>query len=253
MEEKKINIQVAEGVSEIIIREGQAIKVLDPKPPVKIDIKGVIQAPYIFLSKRVAAHVSLTDDTLQLDIERTHVIVDREKVSITLIVNENDDYTRGVVVGKLETHPKFKEFGINDHTKQWEPNELGQFLKMNRAFFADKSENMNLVTLLKNFKAKVDGSIEKTKSDKGSFADNYSAEVNSNLPGTFKVNIPLFKGFPAEEIEVEFYASVNGRDFTLELVSPGACQAFEEIRDSIIDAQIEMIEKVNPLIPIIEQ
>jgi hypothetical protein len=124
---------------------------------------------------------------------------------------------------------------------------------MNRAFFDNKEENMMLVTDLKNFEANVNSKIEKQKSEKGDFKDNYSGVVSSNLPGTFKLKIPLFKGQAAEVVEVEFYASVNGRDVALQLFSPGANQALEEVKDQLINDQIEAFRKLAPDIAIIEQ
>lgn len=244
-EDKKIVVNLPEGVTELTMREGAAMKLLDPKPPVKIDLAGVIGAPVEFLSKRVS-------EADQINPKRCHVLVDREKVSITLITAENDEYETGKVVGKLSQHPKFAEFGINSG-KGWEPNELGQFFKMNRAFFPDKAANMKLVTDLKNFEANVATKIERQKSEKGDFKDNYSGVVMSNLPEAFTVQLPIFKGMPAETIEVEFYASVNGREVTLQLISPGACQLLEDLRNRVIDEQIERIRGLSPEIAIIEQ
>lgn len=244
-EDKKIVVNLPEGVTELTMREGAAMKLLDPKPPVKIDLAGVIGVPVEFLSKRVS-------EADQINPKRCHVLVDREKVSITLITAENDEYETGKVVGKLSQHPKFAEFGINSG-KGWEPNELGQFFKMNRAFFPDKAANMKLVTDLKNFEANVATKIERQKSEKGDFKDNYSGVVMSNLPEAFTVQLPIFKGMPAETIEVEFYASVNGREVTLQLISPGACQLLEDLRNRVIDEQIERIRGLSPEIAIIEQ
>ena len=50
---------------------------------------------------------------------------------------------------------------------------------MNRAFFPDKTANMKLVTELKNFEATVNSKVEKQKSEKGDFKDNYSGVVMS--------------------------------------------------------------------------
>lgn len=244
---QKVVVNLPEGTTqaEITVREGAASRVLDPKAPVKIDLSGVIGAPVEFLELR-------RYDSEQINPLRCHVLVDREQVSITLITNEDDEYRRGRIVGKLTTHPKFSEFGINAG-KGWEPNELGQFFKMNRAFFPDKTANMKLVTELKNFEATVNSKVEKQKSEKGDFKDNYSGVVMSNLPEAFTLQIPIFKGMPAETIEVEFYASVNGRDVTLQLVSPGACQLLEDLRDRIIDVQVARIRELSPEIAIIEQ
>ena len=127
-----------------------------------------------------------------------------------------------------------------------------QFFKVHRAFFKDKSENMMLVSTLKNFKAKVNQDIERSKEENGSKTDNYSQVVDSNLPKSFKLNIPLFKGFACEEIEVEIYADVDGRDVSLSLVSAGANETIEEYKNKVIDAQIEAIKGVAPDIVIIE-
>lgn len=246
-ENKKVVVKLPEGTTqaEVIIREGAAGKILDPKAPVKINLSGVIGAPVEFLKKRLS-------EVEQINPKRCHVLVDRQKVSISLITSENDEYNTGKVVGTLQTHPKFIEFGINAG-KSWEPNELGQFFKMNRAFFPDKAENMKLVSELKNFEATVNSKVEKQKSEKGDFKDNYSGVVMSNLPAAFTLELPIFKGMPAESIEVEFYASVNGRDVALQLVSPGACQLLEDLRDKVIDDEVVKIRELSPEIAIIEQ
>lgn len=45
--------------------------------------------------------------------------------------------------------------------------------------------------------------------------------------------------FADEEIEVEIYADVDGRDVSLSLVSAGANEAIEEYKNKVIDEQIE--------------
>lgn len=54
------------------------------------------------------------------------------------------------------------------------------------------------------------------------------------------------------EIEVELYSTVNGRDVTLQLVSPGANQLLEDIRDSVLDERINALREIAPQIVIIE-
>jgi len=247
MNNERFQVHLAEGVekAEVIIREVSEVNELPVKPPVKININGVIGAPVAFLEKRI-------NDPEQITPLLCHVLVDRENMTITLITNEKEEYERGKVVGQLMEHPKFIEFRINSE-ERWEPNTLGQFIKMNRAYFADKAENMKLVSELKSFVGRVNSTIENEKKENGSFKDNYSGVVTSNLPDAFKLNIPLFRGGKPEEIEVEFYANVNGRDFTLQLCSPGAAEAMEKVRDEVIDEQIEQIRKLAPDIAIIEQ
>ncbi len=247
MSEEKFNINLAPGMekAEVIVRELKEENALQVKAPVKVDLTGVIGSPFEFLTKRL-------DQEDQINQKRCHILVNRQELTIKLITNEHDEYETGKVKGVLSQHPKFKEFGINLE-KEWEPNQLGQFFKMNRYFFVDRTENMELVTVLLNFEAKVNTTIEKQKSEGGDFKDNYSGAVTSNLPGKFKLKIPLFKGREAEELEVEFYASINGRSVLLQLYSPEANQALEDIRDEVIDEQILAIRELAPDIAIIEQ
>lgn len=242
--EQKISINVEKGVSEMIIREGDAPKVLDPKPPVKTKISGVIGTPLEYLQKRV--------NTGQFEQEKSHIIVNRENVSITLVINEDDEYKRGTIKGVLELHPKFKEFGINAN-KLWTPTELGMFFKMNRAFFPDRAENIKLVSELMNFTATVNNSIERSVKENGNRTDNFAQVVNSNLPASFVLNIPIFKGKSAEKLEIETFANVDGREISFVLLSPSANQTLEDIRDKAIDEQIEQIKAIAPKIAIIEE
>ncbi|GFI38279.1 hypothetical protein IMSAGC016_00039 [Muribaculaceae bacterium] len=168
-----------------------------------------------------------------------------------MITNEADEYTRGKVVGKLAYNPKFVEFGINSG-KVWTPTELGLFIKMNRAFFADRMENMKLVSSLMNFTADVNNKIDRAVKENGNRTDNFAQVVNSNLPESFTVQMPIFKGLPSESIEVETFAQVNGREVSFVLLSPGAQATLEDLRDKVIDEQLEQVKEIAPEIAIIE-
>jgi len=247
MQNEKLQINLGEGVekAEIILREGVATKVLDPKAPVKINLKGVINAPVEFLSKRIT-------EAEQIDPKRCHVIVNRENLSIVLVTSENDEYLTGRIEGVMTMHPKFIEFGINQK-KTWEPAELGQFFKMNRSFFHNRQENLKLVDDLKNFSATVNSTMDRQTKENGSMKASYGQVVNSNLPEAFTLMIPIFKGVKAVCVQVEVYAAIDGSDVYLQLFSPAANQIVEEMRDSAIDEQIESIREICPDIAIIEQ
>jgi hypothetical protein len=244
-DDKKFVVNFPENTSfaEVVIREGAAVKQLEPKPPLRTGLSGVIGVPVEYLKKRVA--------TGQFTQERTHLIVNREKIQLKLVINEDDEYSIGYINGTLEFHPKFVEFGINTG-KVWTPTELGMFFKMNRAFFPDKAINMKLVTDLMNFTATVNNTLEKSVKETGGRTDNFVQVVNSNLPKSFVLNIPIFKGMESETLEVETFAQINGREVAFTLLSPGANQTLESIRDKAIDDQLKQIIEVAPNIAIIE-
>ena len=242
MNNEKMYLNIAPGCNEVVIREGKAPAQLEPKAPIRIDLAGTIGAPVAFLTKRI------TD----VDQHKCHVIVNREKVSITLVINEDDEYSHGKVVGKLTFHPKFEEFGINTG-KAWIPEELGMFFKMNRAFFTDVKTNMELVSTFLSFKCNVNQEFDRETKMNGSYKSNFTQVVNSNMPDGFKLQIPIFRGMPAETMDVETFARVDGRDITIVLLSPGAECTLESIRDKVIDEQLDTIKEIAPEIVIIEE
>ena len=244
MSENKLNVVVPKDYNgtpiEVVLREGEAPVVLDPKEPERVVISGTIDTPFRWLEKRIEL----------INQKASNIIVNRDVMGIALTVDETN-YYQSDIRGELKTSKEMMEFGINTE-KKWEPIKLSKFLKMHRAFFTDKSQNMMLVSTLKNFKAKVNQDIERSKEENSSKVDNYSQVVDSNLPKSFKLNIPLFKGFACEEIEVEIYADVDGRDVSLSLVSAGANEAIEEYKNKVIDEQLEQIRQIAPDIVIIE-
>lgn len=244
MSENKLNVVVPKDYNgtpiEVVLREGEAPVVLDPKEPERVVISGTIDTPFRWLEKRIEL----------INQKASNIIVNRDVMGIALTVDETN-YYQSDIRGELKTSKEMMEFGINAE-KKWEPIKLSKFLKMHRAFFTDKSQNMMLVSTLKNFKAKVNQDIERSKEENGSKVDNYSQVVDSNLPKSFKLNVPLFKGFACEEIEVEIYADVDGRDVSLSLVSAGANEAIEEYKNKVIDEQLDAIRQIAPDIVIIE-
>lgn len=230
---------------EVVLRTGYAPDVIPAKSPVKIAITGTIAAPLRWIEKRAP----FIDQVHQ---ERCYVIANRENMTIVLITNEKDDYESAKIAGKLEIDPIFDAFGINTG-KQWIPEKLGEFFKMNRAFFLDKGENMSLVSNLKNFVAKVNNNIERKLEQNGSKADIFSQEVDSNMPKAFNVCIPIFKGEKRKEIEIELCAHVDGRTVSLSLISPEAQEFITNQRDNAIDDVLNKIHELAPGIVIIEQ
>ena len=243
--EENININLAQSgcPAEVIIRHGDAPKALSPQAPIQTKIKGVIGCVAEYLAKRINAG--------QFDQKDCHILVDRDKVQITLITNESDAYIRGEIIGQLLTNPSFVKFGINTG-KVWTPTDLGLFVKMNRAFFPDRQSNMTLVTTLMNFTATVNNKIDKALAENGNRTDNFVQVVNSNLPESFIIQMPIFKGLPTETIEVETFAQVNGREVGFTLLSPGAQATLEDLRDRVIDDELDKIVEIAPEIAIIE-
>lgn len=241
-EQQPITVNLPEGQNTLTILQGLAPAQLDQQAPVKIDIKGVIYAPLNFLDKRVK----------DIDQHKAHILVCRDKLQILLVINEDDAYTRGRVLGELSYSSIFLKLGIND-CKAWIPEQLGQFLKLNRSFFVNREENMKVVAALKSFSAKVNQDVQRETNEKGDRSFKFKQAVDSNIPEKFKLKIPIFSGGDSVEIEVETYATIDGTDVSIHLQSAGANDVVEDIKATVISDTIEKIRSVAPEIAIIEQ
>lgn len=233
---KLTNINVTPNDKELIIRYGHALEITPPTP---VTIIGNINSPYEWLKVKKS----------KISILHSHIIVDRENLSITLYVEERDKY-KDVISGSLEIHPDFKKFKIN--SGEYITNfQMAELFKMNRSCFENYSVSMQLVSELQNFKAKVDKEIEKADNQRGDKRLLLAQTVQSNLPEKFNLNIPLFKGTSKQIIEVEVH--VRAEDLACTLISPAANDIISEIKDQELNDVLNQIREDFPELAIIEK
>lgn len=231
-----IVVKVENGVQTLEIRKGEALPLREPS---KVDIYGVIDAPLKWLEKRVE----------EIDQKKSHIIVDRDKMRIVLVIDENNTYGTNVS-GTLEYHPDFLALGINQGDYVM-PVQMAETIKMNRSLFENRQIAMELVSQLRSFRARIDKDVEAefnpNKGDKRVFI---AQKVDSNLPPSFNVCVPVFKGQKKQTFAVETY--FNPDDLTCTLVSPDANDHEKDVRDSIIDSVLNSIRDVASDIAILE-
>jgi len=158
-DEKAVKLAVKEtvegtpgSVNTLVIRHDKPVIVYERQ---KVAIAGILNTPSLYLKKRVALIAVLS----------SHVIVNREKMTIELVANEEDHFAH-VIKGSLEIHPDFDAFQINKGYA-WDPFELADFIRMNRSHFDNIDVAIGLVTSLKTFTAKVKTHLEKAENQNG--------------------------------------------------------------------------------------
>lgn len=194
MESKNIEVTVAPGVSELIIREGDAPKPIDL---VKAIIVGDITAVASFLSKREST----------LDKNKAIILFDEQTRIICLKENPHNPIAIEVI-GKLEVFPELKQFGINEE-RYFGLRELEKFVRMNRIWFSDKEQHMKLCLDLRNFQAKVESMLKDDADQRGNKNKSFSKTVISDLAADFILSIPLFKGESARVFRVDICYDVT--------------------------------------------
>lgn len=241
MENKEV-YKIEKGVSEVTIIHKNG---LDASQPVPVKINGNIDSVYNWLEKRSGTFAG------SVVITESHILIDRAKMTIELVLNETDGLMKGSVSGKLISHPDFVKWKINTG-ESWDHKTLSDFVKMNRSCFSDKAIAMKLSSELANIKIKAENEIEKANDNKGNTRFLIVQKViESNVPANFKLDIPVFKGHEKVCIEVEVW--VSNSNFGVTLVSPEANDIISDVRDNIINEQKELIKDLTPGLAIIEQ
>lgn len=221
--------------SEVVIREGQA---LPAKEPLKVDITGQIDSPTRWLEKRAGI----------IDHKKAFIAVNREAFLIRLVIDEKNAY-HDEIAGKLQLSEQMRKMGINSG-EYISAFDMAALIKANRTYFQSTTEAMKLVSELRNFKAKVDKEIEASDDRRGNTKFLRSQIVESNLPSSFKVEIPVFKGMPKQVLEIE--VEINPDNLSCTLVSPEANDTVITERDAVINGHLARIEQIAPDIVIIE-
>lgn len=245
MKTEQIKINGLTG-NEIIFREGKARDEFIPKP---MNISGIIDAPLRYIEKQWGSFpVDPSTRTTAQIVYLGGITVNREAMTIILCVDPKGE-APDTVTGKLEFHEDFVKFSINsgeEHTT----TALAELFKMNRSCFKEREVAMRLVKELRSFKAKVDKEVEKTSDDRANYTLHKSQAVDSNIPESFYLNVPIFKGQPAKTIQVEI--NINADSLNCSLISPEANDYIAEQKNMIIDEQITKIQEIIPELVIIE-
>lgn len=228
------------GIYEVVVREGSAAELpkIYEESPVKLS--GNIDAPLRWLQKRIS----------QINPLLCYVEVNRDKLTMTLVVNERNQKFKDSITGSLSLDQAFIRVGINDD-RYVTPKELSDRLRKNKAFFDTLQEATDVISKLQNFRARVGKIVDKIDDKRGNKVDHYEHAIQEiNLPKEITFNIPVFKGQPKKVIKVD--VEVKAEDLTVTLFSEDAYTVIDKTRDEAFNHQCAEIEAVLPGLPIIE-
>lgn len=215
----------------LVIRTGESEKIY---PPRKVSISGNIQAPGEYFKKRQPQIA----DKLHL----THVIVDIENLTIKLMINETSEFNE-FVAGKLEHFKEFVDFGIN-RQKKYGVQELYKMLKLKRAYFQRREDHAVILEQLRKFEAKTEVEFQSMNDFKGATALKKIESCKTNLTYNFVLNIPIFKGFDPVSFPVEIEFEPHDGGIICWLASQDLAELEINIRDEIMENEIEQFESV---------
>lgn len=223
-----VQVHVGNGISELVIRRGEATPVELPQPVV---LRGTITAPGRFLVNRRKA----------VDPSRSHVVFNRKKGEIVLIVDEQSK--RGYTIqGVLKPNPDLVEFAINTPTMRTVA-EMAKYLRMRRQFFQDKDDHRRVMRALEEFTAKSTVKVEQKDDRKGNVKEVFERKSDlSSFLDYFKLKLPLFEGYDPKVFRVEILADVTDGDVRFYLESVDLYEMEVRERESILEEEKKLFE-----------
>jgi hypothetical protein len=193
--------------NEIIIREGKA---LEQKPPEKIKIEGDIKSISNFLSIRKD---NPGHEHQLVDPNRVIVTVDKKEMYIELETDPGNTYGT-VVTGSLELSDELKKWGVQQG-KMYTLKDLVYLFRMNKLDFDRGEVAVEMEKAYMSFNIKQFIEFEQQQPDqKGNRKNSFEKKVDMDKPTQFKLNIPVYKGFPSTAFDVEL--CLNTRENTVD-------------------------------------
>lgn len=192
----------------LFVREGAAPEI---KPPAQLAYAGRLDTPRLFMANKRGNY-----DALQCTF-----VVNTETLSVALHASEKDRNSSDTIKGGLFPSDVVKQFTLNGATRWTVPN-LIELVKRMRPYFATQEEQLALLKNLRNWNVSVAKVYQdyKDENQQGNAKTSIETRVEGvNLP-PFTLFAPVFKGYDAEKIEVEFGVDASGAGVTLFLDSP---------------------------------
>lgn len=220
----------------VIYLEGQAEPIYHEK---SIEVKsGAINSVLEYLSKKVVKPEVIEHSKIEFCYDKLyiHLLYDARQ--------RNPD----VIEGSLKLHPDLLKFSINSG-KSYGTYELSDFIKMNRHYFENKDYAMKLVSQLRDFEGKVSRDMEQKGDDRGNRRALINQVVESNIPASFILELPVFVGQNKIRLEVE--VCINS-SFECTLISPDLKELIDLKSKEILGEQLELIKSLHPELKVFE-
>lgn len=233
MKELNLNLASLEG-NEIIYRSGSAAPI---ELPEMIVIEGDINTISAFVKSRYQASTPEGHGLQFLDKDRVVVFVDR--TDFTIKIDVDPEHPRGTyVTGKLELAPELLKFCINTG-KAFTREELVKLIRFNKIWFASRDQAETLEKAYMSFNAEIHAKIGKESDNRGNVSNSYKKTVQTNIPESFVLNIPIFKGQEKKKFQVDILIEATDASTRFYLESVDLHDMITIESEGILNKQLE--------------
>jgi hypothetical protein len=215
---------------------------LDEIAPISFNTIGSIESVSRYISSR------FSDDKIKLfhqGVSASHsiVIVDIENGVIQLAINPSNKYTPSIT-GQLVLSKEIEQFKINTN-KKYDRNDLLKLVRFN-AYQIENSKRLIEELQKLNIKASIES--KNVKDSRGNVDKSLLKTIVSEIPESFVINIPIFKGQPSLKFRVDIIMETTDASVEFWLESTELHALIAETKATIIANEIAKIDAYNILI-----
>jgi len=162
---------------------------------------------------------------------------------IRLKINHRDDIKQEVI-GAVQEANEVERLQL---TERFTLQGLAEHLKMNKDLCPDHEQVAKIVTQLKSFRGTVTQVLAQDDKQDGSRYLQLEQKFQHDIPQTFTVSLPPYKGAPAEAFTVEILMDVRDGQVSLWLQSYAYKQAHHAAMREVVKKEIKEIEGMGYL------
>lgn len=193
---EKIQVNLHEGQNALIVREGEAEKIRQPKG---FSIECALLSVVDFYQKRKK----------KIDVLSSYLMVDRNKGCVKLVVNDTIVEEQVLINGKLQEDKDCVDLGINEN-KLFSENDLENAFRKRPHLFFNLEAYEKLMLQLRNFSGEVRQAFAKTDTRQGQ--QSVSVNVNIDTDGLQKeiqLRLSPWVGYSKTVYNVNIYVTAE--------------------------------------------
>lgn len=239
MQKMELNLPPDFKGNEIIYRTGSAAPI--EQLPLMETIEGDINTVASFVKKRYPCPSTPESLGLQfIDRDRAIVTVDADNFAITLELDP--EHPRGTTVkGKLSLSPDLLKFKINTQTA-FNRDELVKLIRFNKVWFADRQQADTLEKAYMVFNAEINTKVSKESDLRGNLENSLKKTVNTSVPESFTLNLPVFKGQKKRSFPVRILIETTDASVRFYLESVELSDLIQIESEQILNEQLRHCE-----------
>lgn len=209
---------------------GEAPKQYNPNP---VNISGTISAPSRFLEYRKDEFYN----------KKAYCMASKTEGTLVLTVNEQSTCDKYVISGSINDGKLFTKIGINNADINYEPLKLARKFRMLKSIFTSNAEYFEITSKLRNLIATVNKKVEESEDDRANTKKLFEQTVESNIPESFKLKLPLLEGENPVEIDVQVILEVHNGKIVCFLESVEAKEIMDNEKERLVNEEVTKIEQ----------